>query len=402
MLKKYLKKIIECEKKRQDLSINLIASENYFNNIYEDINTSILSDKYAEGYPGKRYYAGCKYVDLIEKQAIKYCNKLFNVKYSNVQSHSGSQANQAVYMALCDINDTILGLNLKHGGHLTHGMKLNYSGYFYNSIKYDLNVNDYIDYDDIDKIIKITKPKLMIVGASAYSRIINWPVLKKIAIQNNIFFLADISHIAGLIAGNIYPSPVNFVDVSTFTLHKTLRGPRGAAIITNNKKFSDLLNRAVFPGIQGGPFMNVIALKSLCFRDAFSIKFKNYQKNVIKNAKNLAKFLKINGFDIISDGTDSHLFLIDLRKLNITGDLAEKKLEKANIVTNKNYIPQDKNKNGVCSGIRLGTAAITNRGFGENEMYLISEWITDILINKHNPLKIKKDVIDLCQDFPIN
>lgn len=401
-MNKYIKKLVELEQQRHINSINLIASENYTVLDYSKVETSVLSAKYAEGYPKKRYYAGCKYIDLLEMDTIDMCKKLFDVKYANVQSHSGSQANQAVYMALCNIYDTILGLNLKHGGHLTHGCSINFSGYFYKAVKYDLNDRCYIDYDEIARIAQDNKPKIIVAGASAYSRIINWSVLKNIAKKNNAFLLADISHTAGLVAADIYPSPVHFADVITLTLHKTLRGPRGAVILTNNKMLASLINKAVFPGIQGGPFMNVIGAKYICFKNAMLAEFTTYQKNVVRNAKALAQLLKDGYFDIVSNGTDSHMFLIDLSKLNLTGLEAERKLERANIIVNKNTIPHDFNNPNICSGIRIGTAAVTTRGFGRKEMFLISDWIYSILKNNVSSYKIKKDVIKLCQNFPIH
>ncbi|HFL8819541.1 MAG TPA: serine hydroxymethyltransferase [Candidatus Azoamicus sp. OHIO2] len=402
MITKQIKRLILLEQHRQENSINLIASENYMSLDYSKLETSILSTKYAEGYPSKRYYAGCKYIDLIENIAIKTCKKLFNVKYVNVQPHSGSQANQAVYMALCSVYDTILGLNLKHGGHLTHGYSSNFSGHFYHAVGYNLNNNYYIDYDDIEKQVHDIKPKLIIGGASAYSRVINWKILKNIAKKYNAFLLADISHTAGLIATNIYPSPVAYADLITLTLHKTLRGPRGAVILTNNKNLASLVNKAVFPGIQGGPFMNVITAKSLCFKKAMLNDFHQYQKQVIKNAKDLSYFLQTYGFDIVSNGTDSHMFLINLTNLNLTGIESERKLEKANIILNKNTLPNDLTSSNVCGGVRIGTAAVTTRGFGKNEMVLIADWIYCILKKKNNVYKIKKDVINLCKKFPIN
>lgn len=397
----YIIKILNKEIERQNSSINLIASENYFDYII-NFDDSILIGKYAEGYPKKRYYAGCKYIDVIEKKAIDSCKKLFNVKYANVQPHSGSQANQAVYMALCNVGDKILGLNLQHGGHLTHGSNFNFSGYVYKSLYYGLNINGYIDYDHIDTLVELHRPKLIIAGASAYSRMINWNVLKKIAIRYNAFLLADISHIAGAVAAKIYPTPNYKAHVVTFTLHKTLRGPRGAAILSFNKKINLLINKGVFPGIQGGPFINVILNKYICFKKSMLLSFKKYQKNILLNAKKLAFFLNKRGFEIISNGTDSHLFLINLVSLNLTGVEAEKILEKANIILNKNTIPNDLFSANKCSGIRLGTAAITTRGLNVNSMYILSEWIYLLLIKKKNPYKIKKDIVVFCKKFKLH
>lgn len=402
MTYKYVQKLVALERNRQDNSINLIASENYIMKNYSAIDYSILNNKYAEGYPGARYYAGCKYVDKIELDAIDKCKKLFKARYVNVQPHSGSQANQAVYMALCNKGDVIMGLSLKDGGHLTHGTNVNYSGFFYKYIKYKLNKNYYIDYDEIERMIKHFRPKILVAGYSAYSRLINWHVLNRITKSYNVFLLADISHVAGLIAAKVYPSPVGIADVITFTLHKTLRGPRGAVILTNSKSVDTLIKKAVFPGIQGGPFLNTIAKKSICFRLAMLNAFKFYQKNVVRNAKALASFMLGMGFKVISSGTDSHLFLVDLKAFNLTGAEAEKLLEVGCIILNRNSLPGD-SKSGIdTTGIRIGTAAITARGFGLYEMYLISKWMRDILVNGINPLFVKTQVIKLCNKFPID
>lgn len=395
----YIKKIINQEKKRQENSINLIASENYIDKKILSLQSSIFSNKYAEGYPNKRYYAGCKYIDKIENLAIDKAKKLFNAKYANVQPHSGSQANQSVYLALCNPNDKILGLQLSHGGHLTHGNKNNYSGHFYTPIYYTVKRNEYIDYNLIYEITKSQKPKIIIAGTSAYSRIINWYTLKNIAKTINAYLLADISHIAGLIISNIYPSPINIADIITSTLQKTLRGPRGGIILTNNEAIINKINKAVFPGIQGGPAMNIIAAKALCLNNATSKKFKNYQKTTIKNAKMLANLMKKNKFLITSNGTDTHLFLVNLKNLNLSGEKAEKQLEKANIIVNKNIIPYDTKKK--CTGIRIGTPAITTRGFKKAEIKFLNKWIYQILIKKTQTKIIKKQVIELCKKYPI-
>lgn len=398
---KNMNNLLNLEKIRQKNSINLIASENYskFNNLNQKYN--FLMDKYAEGYPKKRYYAGCKYIDFIENQAIDYCRKLFKFEYINVQPHSGSQANQAVYMALCETYDKIMGLNLSHGGHITHGNFFNFSGHFYRNVSYKLNDKEYLDYDLINYIVKINKPKIIVAGVSAYSRLLNWKILKKIAFENNAYLLADISHVAGLIATNNYPSPLNYADVVTFTTHKTLRGPKGAVIMTSNKYISFLINKAVFPGIQGGPFMNNIAIKGLAFKSALSKKFENYQKQVILNAKNLAFFLKSKNFNIVSNGTDSHLMLIDLNKFGITGDEAQKRLESVNIIVNKNTVPNDINSANIASGVRLGTAAVTTRGFLTNEMFIIAELIHLVLTNNYNERLVKEQVTNLCKNFDL-
>lgn len=398
----YIKKIIQSEKKRQENSINLIASENYTSQKILSLQASVLSNKYAEGYPDHRYYAGCHYIDKIENIAIKKAKMLFKAKYANVQPHSGSQANQAVYMALCKPHDKILGLKLNHGGHLTHGHKNNYSGYLYTPIYYNVKEkNGYIDYDFINHIIKTHKPKLIITGASAYSRIINWNTIKTIAKTVNAYLLADISHVAGLIAANLYPSPINIADVITSTLQKTLRGPRGGIILTNKTSIIKKINKAVFPGVQGGPAINIVAAKALSLDHAASKNFKNYQKTTIKNAKTLATLLKKKGFNIISNGTDTHLFLINLKNLHLSGNEAEKKLEMANIIVNKNIIPYDEQKPNISSGIRIGTPSITTRGFKTAEIKLLHHWIYKILIKKINPKSIKKHVINLCKKYTI-
>lgn len=396
---KNINKILILEKKRQNNSINLIASENYssINNL--SYKYGFLMDKYAEGYPNNRYYGGCKYVDNIEETAIYYCKKLFNFEYINVQPHSGSQANQAVYMALCETYDKIMGLNLSHGGHITHGNFFNFSGKFYRNVVYNLNDKDYFDYDLINLIARKNKPKIIIAGISSYSRLLNWKILKKISVENNAYLLADISHIAGLIAGNQYPSMYKYADIVTFTTHKTLRGPRGAVIMTSSKRLASLINRSVFPGLQGGPFVGNIAAKALLFKEALYKKFDNYQKKVILNAKNLALFLKSKKIKVISNGTDSHLMVIDLQRYNINGDDAQKRLESVNIIVNKNSIPNDFNLSKITSGIRIGTAAVTSRGFSTREMFILSELINLVLKNDFNYREVRRQVINLCKNF---
>lgn len=401
MIDKYIKKLIKLEEQNQEKSINLIASENYINENILKLQSSSLSNKYAEGYSKSRYYGGCKYINKVELYAINLCKKLFKVNYVNVQPHSGSQANQAIYLALCNPKDKILSLYLKDGGHLSHGSKINYSGHFYTPLHYNLNINGYINYNHIYEMAIKYKPKLIIAGASAYSRIINWSTIKKIANKTNSFFLADISHIAGLITSNVYPSPVGIADVITSTLQKTLNGPRGGLILTNKRVLINKVNKAVFPGLQGGPFMNIIAAKALCFKYAMSRKFKINQKTTIKNAKLLSTLLKNNGFSIISYGTDTHLFLINLNNINLTGLKAQIMLENVNIITNKNTIPMEQKKSTICTGIRLGTPAITTRGFKSKEIVMISKWITDILIKKVNKKLIKLKIINLCNKFSI-
>lgn len=396
---KNINSLLSLEKNRQKNCINLIASENYSKLDNLNKNYNFLMDKYAEGYVGKRYYGGCKYIDFIENQTIDYCKKLFNFKYINVQPHSGSQANQAVYMALCETYDKIMGLNLTHGGHITHGNFFNFSGNFYRNVSYKLNDKEYLDYDSINYIAKKNKPKIIVAGVSSYSRLLNWKILKKIAIENNAYLLADISHVAGLIAANKYSSPSKYADVVTFTTHKTMRSVRGAVIMTSDKYISFLINKAVFPGIQGGPFMNNIAAKGLSFKEALSDKFKNYQKNVIKNAKDLNFFLKSKKINVISNGTDTHLMIIDLTEFKISGDEAQKRLEDVNIIVNKNTIPNDINLPNITSGIRLGTAAITSKGFSTKEIFVIAELINLVLKNDYNQRRVKEQVIKLCRNY---
>ncbi|HFL8824420.1 MAG TPA: serine hydroxymethyltransferase [Candidatus Azoamicus sp. OHIO1] len=399
---KKIKNLIKLEKNRQETCINLIASENYISESIINMENSILTNKYAEGYPNKRYYAGCKYIDKIEETAINRAKKLFKVNYANVQPHSGSQANQAAYMSLCKVKEKILGMKLEHGGHLTHGHKINFSGKTYNFIQYGVNKKTgYINYDDIDSLAKEYTPKLIIAGASAYSRIIDWKSLKRIAKKINAFLITDISHVSGLIVSNLYPSPINYADVITSTTQKTLRGPRGGLILTNNKKIGVLLNTSIFPGIQGGPLMNTIAAKACCFKEALTKKFKNYQKQTLINSKYFAECLKYKNFEIISNGTDTHLFLINLKNKKITGINAEKKLETVNIIVNKNVIPNDTLPANITSGIRIGTPAITTRNFRIKEIKKISEWINYILKKKSYKKKIKLKVINLCKNHPM-
>lgn len=388
----YINHIISLEKKRQNKVINLIASENLIHQNILNLQACIFSNKYAEGYPGKRYYGGCKYVDKIENLAINFCKTLFNVNYVNIQPHSGSQANQAVYMALCAPGDIILGLDLCHGGHLSHGFKNNYSGHYYNSFSYFVDKKSgHIDYDGLYLLAKKYKPKLIVSGASAYSRIINWPTLREIARASNSYLLADISHVAGMIAAKLYPSPVNFVDVITSTIQKTLGGTRGGVILTNNLDIFKKVNKALFPGVQGGPAINIIAAKALSLINASKYKFKIYQKAVLRNAKIFANILKHNGLQIVSGGTDTHLFLVDLSNLGISGLLAEQQLEKLNIIVNKNSIPFDILNSSICSGIRIGTPYITARGFSKNEVILIANSLAKILRNKIDGVKYNLD-----------
>ncbi len=395
---------------RQQNHIELIASENIVSRAVLEAQGSVLTNKYAEGYPGKRYYGGCEYVDVSETLAIQRAKKLFNCNFANVQPHSGAQANGAVYLALIKPGDTILGMSLNSGGHLTHGAKPAQSGKWFNAVHYDVNEKTgLIDYENVEKLALEHKPKLIIAGGSAYSRVIDFKRFRKICDQVNAYMLVDMAHFSGLVAGGVYPNPVDYADVVTSTTHKVLRGPRGGIILTNNEELIKKFNSAIFPGLQGGPLMHVIAAKAVCFKEALSKDFKTYSKNVINNAKVLSNKLLDNGFDIFSGGTDTHLMLVDLRKFNVTGKEAEASLGRANITCNKNGIPFDTQSPMITSGIRLGTPACTTRGFGTKEFNLIADLISKVVKglskNHDNNSKIEKEVqkevIDLCASFPI-
>ena len=395
---------------RQQNHIELIASENIVSNAVLEAQGSVLTNKYAEGYPGKRYYGGCEHVDLSESLAIERAKKLFSCNFANVQPHSGAQANGAVYLALIKPGDTILGMSLNSGGHLTHGAKPAQSGKWFNAIHYDVDKDTgLLDYENIEKLAIENKPKLIIAGGSAYSRIIDFKKFRDICNKVNAYLLVDMAHFSGLVAGGVYPNPVEYADVVTSTTHKVLRGPRGGIILTNKEDLIKKFNSAIFPGLQGGPLMHVIAAKAVCFKEALSGEFKNYSKDVINNAKILSNKLIKNGFKIFSGGTDTHLMLVDLRDFNITGKDAEASLVRANITCNKNGIPFDTQSPMITSGIRLGTPACTTRGFGPNEFSLIGDLISKVLNglseNAQNNSKIEKEVqkevIDLCSSFPI-
>ncbi len=406
MKKEIIFKLISSEKNRQEKNINLIASENYVSNNILKAQGSILTNKYAEGYYNKRYYGGCKYIDKIEKIAILRAKKLFKANYANVQPHSGSQANLAVYNAILKPGDTILSMKLSHGGHLTHGSKVNISGKIYNAIHYGLNKKEKIDYNEIYYLTKKYKPKIIISGYSSYSRICNWKKIKKIANKYNSYLIIDISHISGLIASNLYPNPIKFAHIVTSTTHKTLAGPRGGIILSieKNKKLHKKINNSIFPGIQGGPLMHIIAAKAICFKEALNPKFKIYQKQVIKNAKYMVKEFKKKKFKIISNKTETHLFILNLKNKNITGIEAEKKLELANITVNKNCIPDDNQNPFITSGIRLGTPAITRRGIKTKTSILIAKLICNVLNNINNKniiKKTKKKIKKICKKYPI-
>ena len=395
---------------RQQNHIELIASENIVSKAVLEAQGSVLTNKYAEGYPGKRYYGGCEHVDLSESLAIERAKKLFNCNFANVQPHSGAQANGAVYLALIKPGDTILGMSLNSGGHLTHGAKPAQSGKWFNAIHYDVDKDTgLLDYENIEKLAVEHKPKLIIAGGSAYSRIINFKKFRDICDKVNAYLLVDMAHFSGLVAGGVYPNPVMYADVVTSTTHKVLRGPRGGIILTNKEDLIKKFNSAIFPGLQGGPLMHVIAAKAVCFKEALSEEFKDYSNDVINNAKILSDKLMKNGFKIFSGGTDTHLMLVDLREFNITGKDAEASLVRANITCNKNGIPFDTQSPMITSGIRLGTPACTTRGFGPNEFSLIGDLISKVLNglskNGQNNSKIEKEVqkevIDLCSSFPI-
>ena len=401
---------IESEFNRQQNHVELIASENIVSKAVLEAQGSVLTNKYAEGYPGKRYYGGCEHVDISESLAINRAKKLFDCNYANVQPHSGAQANGAVYLALIKPGDTILGMSLNSGGHLTHGAKPAQSGKWFNAIHYDVDKDTgLIDYESVEKLAINNKPKLIIAGGSAYSRIIDFKKFREICDKVGAYLLVDMAHFSGLVAGGAYPNPTKYADVVTSTTHKVLRGPRGGIILTNNEDLIKKFNSAIFPGLQGGPLMHVIAAKAVCFNEALDDEFKIYTKNVIKNAKILSEKLIKNGFKIFSGGTDTHLMLVDLRDFNVTGKDAEASLVRANITCNKNGIPFDTQSPMITSGIRLGTPACTTRGFSSGEFTLIADLITKVIKglseNGSNNSKIEKDVqkevIDLCSSFPI-
>ena len=395
---------------RQQNHIELIASENIVSRAVLEAQGSVLTNKYAEGYPGKRYYGGCEHVDISENLAIERAKKLFDCKFANVQPHSGAQANGAVYLALLKPGDTTLAMSLNSGGHLTHGAKPAQSGKWFNALHYEVNKETgLIDYESVKKIALENKPKLIIAGGSAYSRIIDFKKFREICDAVGAYLLVDMAHFSGLVAGGAYPNPTKYADVVTSTTHKVLRGPRGGIILTNKEDLIKKFNSAIFPGLQGGPLMHVIAAKAVCFKEALSVDFKEYTKNVINNAKVLSDRLTERGFKIFSGGTDTHLMLIDLRSFGVTGKDAQASLGRANITCNKNGIPFDSESPMITSGIRLGTPACTTRGFGENEFKLIGDLIYKVIDglskNKQDNTKIEKEVqkeiIELCSSFPI-
>lgn len=400
---KIIREILDKEKNRQRDNIELIASENYVSNDILELQGSIFTNKYAEGYPGKRYYGGCENVDDIENLAIEYVCKLFNVKYANVQPHSGSQANMAVYRALLNHGDKIMGLNLSHGGHLTHGHKLNFSGMDYEVVSYNVdNDREVIDYDKVREIALKEKPKMIIAGASAYPREINFKKFKDIALEVGAYLMVDMAHIAGLVATGLHMSPIPYADIVTSTTHKTLRGPRGGMILTNREDIIKKINKVVFPGVQGGPLIHVIAAKAQCFFEALQPEFKEYQLQVIKNIKTLEKVLKEEGIRLVSNGTDNHLLLLDVKNsVGITGKKAEEVLDKINITVNKNTIPNDLESPMVTSGIRIGSPAMTTRGFKEEEFAILGKIICKCLKNFDNEevlKELKEEVLELTRN----
>ena len=397
---------IEAERKRQNEGIELIASENFVSKSVLEAAGSVMTNKYAEGYPDKRYYGGCECVDIVEKLAIERAKEIFNVKYVNVQPHSGSQANMGVYKALLNLGDVILGMRLDHGGHLTHGKNVNFSGKDYTVYSYSVRKEDeYIDYDEVEKIAMEVKPKLIVAGASAYPRVIDFKKFREIADKVGAYLMVDMAHIAGLVAAGEHPSPIPYAHVVTTTTHKTLRGPRGGVIMTNDEEIAKKIDKAIFPGIQGGPLMHIIAAKAVAFKQALSPEFKEYQHQIVKNAKALAEVLEKGGLRLVSGGTDNHMILVDLKSSKgLTGQAVEKALDKAGITVNKNGIPYDTEKPMVTSGIRIGTPAVTTRGMKEKEMEEIGNFILETIENINDDKKlseIKKRVKELCLRFPL-
>ena len=393
------------EEKRQEEGIELIASENFVSKAVMEAAGSVFTNKYAEGYPERRYYGGCMNADTVEQLAIDRLKKIFGAKFANVQPHSGSQANMGVYVSLLEAGDKILGMGLSSGGHLTHGYKVNFSGKNYIGIEYGLNPEtELLDYDEVRRLAVQEKPKIIVAGASAYSRIIDFKKFREIADEVGAYLMVDMAHIAGLVAAGEHPNPMEYADIVTSTTHKTMRGPRGGIILTNNEEIAKKIDKAIFPGIQGGPLMHIIAAKAVAFKEALSPEFKEYQKQVVKNAKAMADALVKGGLRIVSGGTDNHLMLVDLRPKGVTGKLAEESLEKSGITCNKNAIPNDPEKPFITSGVRLGTPAITARGMKEDEAVKIAEMIIKVLENVNDDEKIaevKNEVLKLTEKFPL-
>lgn len=403
---KILSGALRKEAKRQEENIELIASENYVSKDILKLQGSILTNKYAEGYPGKRYYGGCQYVDIFEKKAIEYVCQLFDSKYANVQPHSGSSANMAVYRALINHGDKVMGMNLSHGGHLTHGHPINFSGLDYEIVSYNVREDTgMIDYDEVEKIALKEKPKMIIAGCSAYSRIIDFKRFREIADKCGAYLMVDMAHVAGLVAAGLHPSPIPYADVVTSTTHKTLRGPRGGVILTNSEEIIKKINKVIFPGIQGGPLMHVIAAKAQCFYEALQPEFKEYQKQVVKNMKAMADYLMSKGVKVVSNGTDNHLILVDVKSsFGLSGKMAEKVLDEIHITCNKNTIPFDTESPFITSGIRIGSPAMTTRGLKEKEFKLIGEIIYKSLSNvddQNIQSECREKVLDITKKFPI-
>lgn len=396
---------IAAEQRRQEEHIELIASENYASPRVLAAQGSVLTNKYAEGYPSKRYYGGCEHVDVAEQLAINRAKELFGADFANVQPHSGSQANAAAYLALLDAGDTILGMSLSDGGHLTHGSKVNFSGKLFNAIQYGVNAEGLIDYDEVERLAREHKPRMVVAGFSAYSRKIDWAVFRRIADSVGAWLMVDMAHVAGLVAAGEYPDPIPHADVVTTTTHKTLRGPRGGMILARKndditKKFDSL----VFPGTQGGPLMHIIAAKAVAFREALQPDFADYQRRVVANARAMVKVMMDRGFRIVSSGTDNHLFLVDLIDKDITGKDADAALGRANITVNKNTVPNDPRSPFVTSGLRMGTPAITTRGFGDDEVCQLAGWIADVLSNLEDETvvaRVRSQVLEICARFPV-
>jgi len=403
--------VIMKEWERQEYGLELIASENFVSPAVMEAMGSVLTNKYAEGYPKKRYYGGCEWVDVAENLARERAKKLFNAKYANVQPHSGSQANMGAYFALAEPGSTLMGMSLSHGGHLTHGASVNFSGQIYKVVQYGVNPQtETIDYDEVRKLALEHKPKIIVAGGSAYSRIIDFKKFREIADEVGAYLVVDMAHFAGLVAAGIYPNPLEYAHVVTSTTHKTLRGPRGGLILTNDEEIYKAINKAIFPGIQGGPLMHVIAAKAVCFKEALSDEFKAYQNQIVKNAKALAKALEDRGLRIVSGGTDTHLMLVDLNPLNVTGKAAETALGYCHITVNKNTIPNETRSPFVASGIRLGTPALTTRGMKEEQMEEIADLIVTVLknvkdeegnIDEEVAKRVSDRVIELCKQFPL-
>jgi glycine hydroxymethyltransferase len=397
---------IQAEERRQEEHIELIASENYTSPSVMQAQGSVLTNKYAEGYPSKRYYGGCEHVDVAEQLAIDRAKKLFGAAYANVQPHSGSQANAAVYMALCEPGDTVLGMSLAHGGHLTHGAKPNFSGKIYNAVQYGLNPDTgEIDYEEVESLAREHKPKMIVAGFSAYSRVVDWERFRKIADEVGAYLFVDMAHVAGLIAAGHYPSPVDIADVTTTTTHKTLRGPRGGLILAKeNEEIHKKLNSLVFPGTQGGPLMHVIAAKAVAFKEAMEPEFTEYQKQVMVNAQAMAKVFMERGYDVVSKGTDDHLFLVSFIEAGLTGKDVDAWLGASNITVNKNAVPNDPQSPFVTSGIRVGTPAITTRGFTEADAVDLAGWMCDVIDSRGDAAvmdQVKQKVLAICAKYPV-